>query len=359
MGNRQVQRGQGFFIAFIDACKRYLTLRTHRIYALPIAVLMPHSACNCRCVMCDIWKGNGNLRQLSEADVRSLLVSLKKLHTRWVVMSGGEALLNPNLFRLCDMLRSAGMKITILSTGLLLARYARQVVDQTDEVIVSLDGSEAVHDAIRRVPQAYQKLHDGVRAIKAVKPDFRISARCVIQRRNFADWPRVIDAAHEMGLDQISFLAADVSTQAFNRPNPWDADRMDDVKLAEAELPQLKTVIDSLIVNYAPDFTTGYIAESPAKVRRIYDYYAAFYGLTQFPQVRCNAPWVSAVVEADGTVRPCFFHAAMGNIRDNSLLDLLNAPASIAFRQNLDMDMDPICRKCVCSLNLKPTVTVG
>src|SRR5688500_6045698 len=103
----------------LDAFWRYLTLKTHKIHALPVAILMPHSGCNCQCIMCDIWKGNGNTRQLTEADVRSLLVSLKRLHTRWVVMSGGEALMNPNLFRLCEILRAEGMKITILSTGLL------------------------------------------------------------------------------------------------------------------------------------------------------------------------------------------------------------------------------------------------
>lgn len=339
----------------VNAFKRYLTLKTHKIHALPIVILMPHSGCNCRCIMCDIWQGNGNPQQLTEADVSGLLASLQKLGTQWVVMSGGEALMNPNLFRLCDLLRAAGIKITILSTGLLLTRYAAQIVAQTDEVIVSLDGSEEVHNAIRRVPAAYQKLRDGVRAVKALQPDFPLSARCVIQRRNFADWLNIVKAARNIGLDQISFLPADVSSEAFNRPDLWDEDRVDDVKPAKEQLPQLKAVIESLTLNYEADFNSGYIAESPEKIRRIYDYYAAFYGLTPFPPVRCNAPWVSAVVEADGTVRPCFFHQPLGNIRQAALPALLNSAPAIAFRQQLDMDADETCRKCVCSLNLRPT----
>jgi MoaA/NifB/PqqE/SkfB family radical SAM enzyme len=309
--------------------------------------------------MCDIWKGNGHSQQLTEADVQGLLVSFKQLNTQWVVMSGGEALMNPNLFRLCDILRAEGMKITILSTGLLLKRYAEQVVNQTDEVIVSLDGSEAVHNAIRRIPNAYQKLAEGVRAVKALKPDFPISARCVIQRLNFADWPNIIGAAHAVGLDQISFLPADVSTEAFNRPELWGEERTEEVKLEQAQLPQLKAVIEALLSDYATDFASRYIAESPDKIRRIYDYYAAFYSLADFPPVRCNAPWVSTVVEADGTVRPCFFHHALGNIRETPLPELLNSPEAIAFRRNLDMDADSICRKCVCSLNLRPTVKIA
>ncbi len=343
----------------VDTAKRYLTLKTHKIHALPITILMPHSACNCRCVMCDIWKRNGSSQQLTETDVRQLLASLKKLRTRQVVMSGGEALMNPNLFRLCDILRAEGMKITILSTGLLLTRYAEPVVHQTDEVIVSLDGSEAVHNAIRRVPNAYQKLQYGVRAVRALNPAFPLSARCVIQRANFADWPNIVEAARAIGLDKISFLAADVTTEAFNRSDPWTEEQTANVKLKIEELPRLKTVIETLIREHAADFASGFIVESPSKIRRIYDYYAAFYGQADFPPVRCNAPWVSTVVEADGTVRPCFFHPPVGNIREISLPELLNSPSAIAFRQNLDMDRDPICRKCVCSLNLRPTVRVG
>lgn len=343
----------------VEVYKRYRTLKTHTIQALPIAILMPHSGCNCRCVMCDIWKGNGNTQQLSEADVRGLLGSLKQLRTQQVVMSGGEALMNPNLFRLCDILRAAGMKLTILSTGLLLSRYAEEVVSRTDEVIVSLDGSEEVHNAIRRIPTAYQKLREGVRAVKVLKADFPISARCVIQQGNFIDWPNIVAAAHALGLDGISFLPADVSSAAFNRPEPWAETQTADVQISEDQLPHLKNILELLITHYQADFASGFIVESPQKIRRIYDYYAAFYGQSDFPTVRCNAPWVSTVVEADGTVRPCFFQPAIGNIRETALPDLLNSPASITFRQNLDMDADPICRKCVCSLNLRPTVKVG
>src|ERR1700723_3518199 len=93
---------------------RYRTLQTDRITALPIVILMPHSACNCKCVMCDIWKGNHNLRQLSEKDIEGLLGTLRSLGTRQVLMSGGEALLNPNFFRLCAILKKEGMRITLL-----------------------------------------------------------------------------------------------------------------------------------------------------------------------------------------------------------------------------------------------------
>jgi hypothetical protein len=63
---------------------------------------------------------------------------------------------------------------------------------------------------------------------------------------------------------------------------------------------------------------------------------------------------VSAVVDADLTVRPCFFHPPIGSLANNSLLGVLNGPAAVDFRRNLDVAANPVCRRCVCSLNWKP-----
>lgn len=302
--------------------------------------------------MCDIWKDNANVRSLNLDDVKLLIQTFRLLQTKWVVMSGGEALMNRKLFELCELLRTEGIKITILSTGLLLKKFAKQVVRYSDEVIVSLDGSKIIHNEIRRVPKAYQKLQAGIIAVKNLQPNFSISGRGVIQRMNIADWPNIINSAHDLELNQISFLAADISTDAFNRPNAWQTDRQSDILPLLHELPKLQETIEAIIIDFAADFETGFIAEKPAKLRKIYDYYAAFHQQQPFPVVRCNAPWVSTVIEADGTVRPCFFHAPIGNIHDASLIEVLNQPEAIKFRSKLNISRNDICRKCVCTLNL-------
>jgi MoaA/NifB/PqqE/SkfB family radical SAM enzyme len=336
--------------------RRYMSLKTHRITAMPVVILMPHSACNCRCVMCDIWKGNRNLKQLTEKDIVELLVSLKKLQTRQVVMSGGEALLHPGFFRLCALLKQQGLDITLLSTGLGLARNAALVLEHIDALIVSLDGDQHTHDAIRNIPGAFDKLHEGVEAIKKLRPGYPVRARTVIHRLNFRVWPEIIEAAKELGLDQVSFLPADVSSSAFNRQERWSEERVEEVALGEDELPELRSVIDRLWSRHRQDFETRFIAESPAKINGIYLHYSALHGLNDFPVKKCNAPWVSAVVEPDGSVRPCFFHDAIGNIREASLHDIVNGPQGMEFRRGLDMETNPVCRQCVCSLNLRPWV---
>ena len=307
--------------------------------------------------MCDIWRDKGK-SELSAADVEGWLPDWRTLGVERVVLSGGEALLHSHLWDFCAPLRAAGIGITLLSTGLLLKRDAGQLVRYCDDVVVSLDGPREVHDRIRNVPRAYEKLADGVAAVRAADPGVAVSGRCTVQRENFRDHRATARAAHDLGLDRISFLAADVTSEAFNRPGGWEPDRVASVALEADDLPLLAAELDALEREHAADFAAGFLAEGPEKLRRrLLQYFAALLGRTDFGPVECNAPWVSAVVEADGMVRPCFFQPALGNLRSaGSLKAVLNSPEAVAWRQGLDMARDEICRRCVCSLALREEV---
>ena len=89
---------------------------SHLISSLPILILMPHSRCDCRCIMCDIWKRR-NVQEISEAQLSRHLNAILQLGVQWVIFSGGEPLLHSHLFSLCDVLREKGIKVTLLSTG--------------------------------------------------------------------------------------------------------------------------------------------------------------------------------------------------------------------------------------------------
>ena len=340
----------------VSTGKRLLTSLTHKIYELPVLILMPHSRCNCRCVMCDIWKNNQNKQELTAEDFSQHITNLKKLAVKVVVFSGGEALMHSNLWRFCALLKEElKVKITLLSTGLLLRRHAESVIQWCDEVIISIDGSNDVHNAIRNIPNAYAKMKNGIAALREIDPHYRITGRCVLQRLNHQDFPNIIDAAKDLTLDQISFLGADVSTIAFNRPQPLGDERIADIALTPNEVKIFEGILEKTIVDYASDFDQGFIAESRDKIRAIGQYYAALNGMSDFPSVRCNAPWVSAVIETNGDVQPCFFFPKIGNIFEQDLSEIVNSKKAIDFRKRLDVSSNPICRKCVCSLNLKST----
>jgi Fe-coproporphyrin III synthase len=330
--------------------RRLLNFTTHRIYNLPVVVMMPHSSCNCRCIMCDIWKANQNKKEISAEVLEQHLAPFKKLGVREVVLSGGEALLHSNLWKMCDLLKSQNIKITLLSTGLLLKKFAAEIVSHIDHVIVSIDGSEQVHDRIRNVPNAYKKISEGIHELKVRSSGFPVTARCVLQHHNFHDFVNIVNAAKQISIDQISFLSADVTSSAFNRTS--EPGQVHDIVLDKDETIAFEKIINESFDVLRAEYQSKFIAESPAKMLKLVQYYKAINNLGDFPAVVCNAPWVSAVLETDGSVMPCFFHKPFGNIYENDFLEIINSKKAVDWRRNLNMSDDPVCKKCVCTLKL-------
>jgi MoaA/NifB/PqqE/SkfB family radical SAM enzyme len=274
------------------------------------------------------------------------------LRVQWVVFSGGEPLMHSDLWSLCAMLRERSIRTTLLSSGLLFSRYARSIVEHFDDVIVSLDGPLEIHDRVRGIPRAFELLSVGVARIRALAPRFSISARCTVQRANASHLVTTVETARQMSLNSISFLAADLDSTAFRRPDPWSPERQAEVGLNRDEISLLDLEIETLI---AIGECGRFVRESPEKLRRIPQHFRAHLGDAIPITPTCNAPWVSAVVEADGTVRPCFFHRPIGKTGPGvTLAQVLNGPEGVAFRTSLDVRTNSVCRKCVCSLHWRP-----
>ena len=306
--------------------------------------------------MCDIWRIR-QVREIRSDDLRPHLESFRALRVREVVFSGGEAQLNRDLRELAVMLRAEGIHLTLLTAGLLLQAKAAEVAETIDEVIVSLDGPPEVHDRIRNVPRAFDRLAAGVAAVRALRPSIRISARSTVQKANYSHMAATLDSAKQLALNSISFLAVDTASTAFNREQPWEQPRCSDITLNAQEVAELEKELERFIDIHAADIASGYIAEDPAKLHRIARHFRTALGDTEGTAPRCNAPWVSAVIEADGAVRPCFFHPAIGNLHDGPLLNIINSEVALEFRSNLDIASNPVCRRCVCSLYLPQATT--
>ena len=325
---------------------------SHQLSELPILLLNVHENCNCRCVMCDIWKRPRG-SEIAAAELMRHRKSIRSLKVQQVVLTGGEPLLHSNLEALCEILRSCGVRITLLTTGLLLSKRAEIVARWIDEVIVSLDGPEHVHDAIRRVARGYQLIREGIAAVRRLAPRMPIHARSTVQRANFAFLRDTVAAAQQLRFDSISFLAADVSSSAFNRELVWPVERQNQIALAPAEIHTLEQEMELLIDQYGDKIRERFIVESAEKLRRIVRRFREYTGELLPESPICDAPWVSAVLEVDGSVRPCFFHHQVGSVSAHSLESAINSAAAQQFRKTLDVANNPICRRCVCSLHYR------
>jgi MoaA/NifB/PqqE/SkfB family radical SAM enzyme len=239
------------------------------------------------------------------------------------------------------------MTLHLLTSGVLLERFADRVARQFARVTVSLDAtSAALYEQIRGV-DALATVGRGIARLRRVAPCVPLSARATLHRANFRELPRLIDYAKVLELDGISFLPADISSAGFGRTGSVPGLRA--LALDADDIREFEKIIERTIAVYASDFESGFVAESPEKLRRLPRYYAALRGGEPFPRVSCNAPWVSVVVEADGSVRPCFFHGSIGNLR-SAPLGTIVAENLRAFRESFDVGADPVCVRCVCSL---------
>lgn len=335
------------------AAKHLLNLLGDHLRTLPILVLYLTDGCNSRCVTCDIWRNPR--RNMSMELVEALASEVQTLAVRWVVLSGGEAMQHPQWANIARRLRAEGARVSLLTNGLLLRKQIDDVLTSVDDVIVSLDGgTPATYEAIRGV-DAFDLILDGMRLVRA--GGLPVSTRTTLQRANYREIPDIIAAAKSVDVNSISFLTVDVSNPfAFGsraallssfvpleHQPPASA-------LTSEDLPEFSRVLDAVEVQYADDFASRRIAESPAKLRRMVSYFGGVLGQNVFPSVRCNAPHLSAVVEVDGTLRPCYFLPAVGKVNGVPLHEALNSPAALDLRRAYRRGERVECQSCVCSL---------
>jgi Fe-coproporphyrin III synthase len=213
---------------------------------------------------------------------------------------------------------------------------------------VSLDAVSASSYSEIRGVDGLGALERGIAAVRALDPALPITARATLHRKNFRELPALISKARALRLTAISFLAADVSSDAFGRPT---LDRPRALLLTHDEVAEFRDIVDTTIRGHADAFTAAFVSETPAKLRRLPQYYAAMLGEAPFPPASCDAPWVASVIEANGDVRPCFFQKTIGNVRQQPLPVLVTERLR-EFRAALDVPRDAACERCVCSLNV-------
>jgi hypothetical protein len=113
---------------------------------------------------------------------------------------------------------------------------------------------------------------------------------------------------------------------------------IDAIQPMAGDLAEMERYIQTLTIS-----PNAFIEGGAERLRRILQYFRALLGAADYPAVRCNAPWVSVVIETTGTIRGCFFQPTIGDFRT------VNGDRAIHFRRGLDVEKDTTCERCVCS----------
>jgi len=328
-----------------------------RSWTLPIVILYVTEGCNMRCITCSYR--NAPPGELSLDEIRQIAGQLTGRGLRQIVFSGGEPLTRRDFPEICRLFHGLGVHGTLLTNGLLLEKRYHEVGTYLREIIVSLDGpNEEIHDAIRGC-ESFRRILRGIRDVVASPGRPQVSIRTVIQKRNFRSIITMVDFARELGVDRISFLAADVLSGSFGRKGAGSPSSYDGVTLSQDETAEFRTLVAHMASQCAAEFRSGFIAESPEKINRMAAYYEALLGKSPFPPTHCNAPMVSTVITSTGELLPCFFLPAFARLREGPIAHLLNRAQIRDTREAVRNGTQERCKTCVCTLHVSPASALG
>lgn len=253
--------------------------------------------CNLRCVHCENRSGPGSPRELTLEQMLRVGDSLARLGCEFVDITGGEPLTFPGWDRLCAHLTALGMRVSLITNGMLLdeRRLALAVEAGVGLVVVSLDGTESIHDDTRlRLgpgPSPFRLAVAGLQRAQRVLP---VAVLTQINRHNLVDLPALHRLLRGLGVPRWQVQLAVPAGRLLEHEVPY--------VLAPAELPQIAAWLARVRRSGAPPAlevsdNIGYYTEHEHWLRQRGQRPGLWLG--------CVAGLRSATITYEGKVRGC------------------------------------------------------
>jgi len=170
-------------------------------------------ACNLRCTHCYASAGPEHRIHLPLSQVAHAVTEAARLSFRHAVLTGGEPLVYPFRDELLDWLAAERTSLhpllTVLRTNLAVpldTALRRRLAGSTDELVVSVDGDRATHDA-RRGAGTYDRTVANLRQLVDGGLDTDLSLACILPL-HLVDGPpgqAVRALAEELGIRRVRF----------------------------------------------------------------------------------------------------------------------------------------------------------
>jgi MoaA/NifB/PqqE/SkfB family radical SAM enzyme len=326
--------------------------------------------CNLRCEMCGQWGPEGSARgyspetlkcRLERDDVAKLIGEIRSSRPN-ITLFGGEPMLHPEFAGIVADVKAAGLRCNVITNATLLERFADELVEAgLDEIIFSLDGPRAAHDAVRGVPGTFDRAMAGLEKLRAAKERTgrtrpKINVTSVVFESSYRQLPELIPICEQLGADSLTVHHLIFYSRAtYDRHNDFFEDRFGtrcydwegfvvealpdiDPEQVIAVRNQMRAAQSDVAVSFYPNLTDD-------EVRR---WYGDFNFTPTSYSGRCKSPWMVAYVFPDGNVRP--FHSmnfVAGNVRETSFGEIWNNDAYRTYRRTVkECHRFPICSRC-------------
>lgn len=146
----------------------------------PVAVWNLTNACNLDCKFCYYdAKRDSPANSIDWELAKRIIKQLKQAKVKFVLLSGGEPLLYPNILGLIEELTSNSIRVGISTNGTLIDRKLAVRLKDTgvSYVGISLDGLEKVHNTLRNSCTAFNQALAGLKNIQdsGIKSGIRLT----------------------------------------------------------------------------------------------------------------------------------------------------------------------------------------
>lgn len=315
--------------------------------------------CNLSCQMCSIMNeiaARENKQKKHELNKSEILNIIDQLPSKSnLTFTGGEIFLKNGIE---EIIAKTAQKhhVTIATNGLLLSKHAEMIVKSGVEAIgVSLDGPPEVHNRIRNVRNAFEKLEESLRIVKQEKEKLKcinpkINVNSVILIDNYDSLNEIVNILKRNGINSCTFQILDLSlnrsginlngNKNFGENPLLNIDKISPILIKKA----LDNIMEqgkkqSLEIQFLPSLT----------IEEITQYYQGTFDLSNW---ECNLPWNTMRISPYGDVYPCL-NLFIGNVRQNKLSTLWNNKTYTKFRQSLKRaSLFPSCIGC-CKMKRK------
>ncbi len=327
------------------------------------------NACNHRCAVCGQYGTTGymktekgrNLLRTLPAEAYKKLIDEVAPHKPILYVTGGEAMLYPEIMEVMNYAVSKGIIATIVTNGAMLKERAEEIVkNKWAFVLVSLDGPEEVHDKCRGVKGAFKAAYEGIEALQACKKKYvsalpYVGTSTTISSANVAHLKECFELGRKLLPDEmILYLSwftsekiGEAQGEVLKREFGADAFTWQSYAKAFTE-KEAQQFADAVVALKKEKWPFDYFIIPDVGNSNYKKYYAEpenFFGYS-----RCAAPFIMVDVMPNGDVVTCrdFVDIKVGNITEKPLLEIWNDAPFVKFRKALIKSGGtfPQCSRC-------------
>ncbi|MGZ8927954.1 MAG: heme d1 biosynthesis radical SAM protein NirJ [Methylobacter sp.] len=179
-------------------------LKPARKPAAPVVIWNLIRRCNLTCKHCYTTSTDINFpNELSTEEIYAVMDDLKAFKVPVLILSGGEPLLHPDIFKISRRAKDMGFYVALSTNGTKIsADNIDEIADINYQYIgVSLDGIKDTHDQFRRVKGSFDQALHGIHL--CLEKGIKVGLRFTLTQDNHQDFPALLQLMDDNNIDKF------------------------------------------------------------------------------------------------------------------------------------------------------------